>query len=92
MDFDFHGYLRTLDPAYLYQIDHLTGGVVNVTVRASKTALAHALDAVEESTGTANLDLSHGKFPGHRALILKYAPPYIAGIGEGAPITQTRQV
>jgi len=91
-DFDFHNYLREIDPAYIYQIDRLTGGVVNVTVRASKTALAPTLGAVEQPSGTASLDLSRGRFPGHGTLILKYAPPYIASIGEGAPMSQTRQV
>ena len=33
-----------------------------------------------------------GRFPGHRSVILKYAPPFVAGVGPEAVLTQTRQV
>lgn len=74
MLFDFASYLLKLDPSQSYTVKQLTGGVVNVTVRAIKT---HA---------------NAGRFPDHRTIILKYAPPYIAGIGENAPFSQIRQV
>ena len=32
-----------------------------------------------------------GRFPKHQSVVLKYAPPYVAGEGEKAPLTQYRQ-
>lgn len=77
MSFDFQTYLKQLDSQHSYFIVRLTGGVVNVTVRATK-ASHHHVDA--------------GRFPGHRSVILKYAPPFVAGVGPEAVLTQTRQV
>jgi hypothetical protein len=76
--FDPRAYLEQIDPGITYSCEPLTGGIVNVTTRASKD-------------DTAN-DTSRGRFPGHKSLILKYAPPYIAGVGEAAPMTQDRQI
>jgi hypothetical protein len=75
MLFDFEYFLSKLDPAQIYEVRPLTGGLVNVTVRAAKVS-AH--------TG--------GLFPAHGSLILKYAPPFVAAIGESAPFSQDRQV
>lgn len=33
-----------------------------------------------------------GTFPQHDTLILKYAPPFVAALGEEAPFSQARQV
>lgn len=77
MLFDFASYLLRLDPSQSYTVTQLTGGVVNVTVRAIKSPETHA---------------NVGRFPDHRTIILKYAPPYIAGVGETAPFSQIRQV
>ncbi|KIW85289.1 hypothetical protein Z517_00679 [Fonsecaea pedrosoi CBS 271.37] len=122
MDFDFAAYLRRLDPTYIYRVGRLSGGVVNVTVRASKDRLL-AVDVADADADTATaaiaaaasqtslrasdstktilrdentetvteLDYRRGCFPEHRSLILKYAPPYIAGVGESAPMSQGRQ-
>lgn len=77
MLFDFQGYLSNLDPSHSYTIHQLIGGVVNVTVRAIKTS----------SSGRGG-----GCFPDRSTLILKYAPPYVAEIGESAPLSTFRQV
>jgi hypothetical protein len=93
MTIDFKSYLERLDPAYTYQVDQLTGGVINFTVRASKVALTDSA-AVGGETPTAGSDLNPhiGTFPGHKSLILKHATSHIAEIGEGSHIPQTRQV
>jgi hypothetical protein len=36
--FDFQEYLSQLDPQSSYQIESLTGGIVNLTSRATKTS------------------------------------------------------
>lgn len=95
MTFDFKSYLERLDPAYTYQVDQLTGGVINFTVRASKAALADsaaAAAASETPTAGSDSNLSIGAFPGHKSLILKHATSHIAEVGEGSHIPQTRQV
>ncbi|KAJ9603791.1 hypothetical protein H2200_011977 [Cladophialophora chaetospira] len=43
-------------------------------------------------TGGDQVDYAHGRFPEHKILILKQAPPFIAGVGEGAPMSQDRQL
>lgn len=48
-----------------------------MTVRATRTSCAH-------------IDI--GSFPGHKSIILKYAPAFIAKDGEGAPFSTFRQV
>lgn len=75
--FDFKRYLSIIDPANIYRVTILLGGRVNLTVRAVKTQ-PHKADA--------------GRFPGHESIVLKYALPYIAEDGEGAPFSQFRQV
>lgn len=40
MDFDFASYLKELDPEFLYDLEKLTGGVVNVAIRATKSGVA----------------------------------------------------
>lgn len=77
MLFDSIGYLGRLDPSQQYIIDILTGGMMNVTLRATKT------------TPT---PLSKGRFPNQQSLVMKYAPPFVAGVGEKLPITTFRQV
>jgi hypothetical protein len=76
MLFDFAAYLLKLDPSQFYTISELSGGLINVTVRALKT-------------NTDNAD--SGAFPKHKSLILKYAPPFVAAVGESAPFSQFRQ-
>ncbi|PVI03062.1 hypothetical protein DM02DRAFT_652862 [Periconia macrospinosa] len=74
MSFDFCAFLCKLDPFVEYEFQSLSGGLINITVRATKTSHSDA-----------------GKFSGQGSLILKYAPPFIAAIGEEAPFSQTRQ-
>jgi hypothetical protein len=75
--FDFTKFLHDLDPCQSYRVEKLTGGHVNLTVRATKQ----------------NVESVHaGPFAGHKSLVLKYAPPYIADVGETAPFSQDRQV
>jgi hypothetical protein len=77
MAFDFPAYLTRIDPSQSYNVTKLQGGVVNFTVRASKERL-------QSNSG--------GRFPEEESLILKQAPPYVAGVGESAPFSQFRQV
>lgn len=77
MLFDFSSYLSKIDPSQSYTIQKLTGGVVNLTVRA-----------IKKPSRTSD----EGRFPGHRTLILKYAPPFVAEVGEKAPFSTFRQV
>ena len=75
--FDFKKYLMNIDPDNEYSIRALSGGRVNITVRAIKTPHAN---------------MAAGMFPGHDSIILKYAPAFIAKDGEGAPFSTFRQV
>jgi len=75
--FDFKKYLSNIDPANKYTIRALSGGRVNLTVRAVKTP---------------RVDIDAGRFPGHESIVLKYAPAFIAKDGEGAPFSTYRQV
>lgn len=77
MAYDFASYLARIDPSQSYVVTQLTGGVVNFTVRASKSGSQHH---------------AGGRFPEDDSLILKQAPPYIAGVGTSAPFSQFRQV
>jgi hypothetical protein len=76
MTFNFLAYLSKIDPMQTYAVEQLTGGVVNLTVRATKKTSVS----------------SQGPFPLHASLVLKQAPPYVAGVGESAPMSQFRQV
>ncbi|EXJ66918.1 uncharacterized protein A1O5_10113 [Cladophialophora psammophila CBS 110553] len=105
MDFDFATYLSQLDATYIYRVEKLAGGVVNVTVRASKSRIATAATITASPSPTMwesrndndgldcddDCDCGRGRFPGEKSLILKHAPPFIAGIGESAPMSQSRQ-
>lgn len=75
--FNFASYLLKLDPSQSYTIKQLAGGVVNITVRAVKFPATKA---------------NASRFPEHNTIILKYDPPYIAGVGESAPFSQVLQV
>ena len=75
--FDFFEYLIQIDPAPSYVVTPLTGGMVKFTARASK-----------ETSG----DAASGVFAAETSVILKYAPPYVAGEGKDAPMSQYRQV
>jgi hypothetical protein len=78
MLFAFKAFLANIDPVQKYEVQALTGGLVNVTVRATKPL------GFGESASSL--------FPTHNSLILKYAPPFVATIGESAPFSQDRQV
>lgn len=75
MLFDALGYFSRINPTEGYTVAVLTGGMMNITLRATKIKSA-----------------SGGRFPNQRNLILKYAPPFAAGVGEKLPITTFRQV
>ncbi len=77
MSFDFKTYLSKLDPSQSYTIKPLTGGLVNLTVRAIKKPC---------------IPVSGGKFPSKHSIIIKYAPPFIAALGEEYQFSQFRQV
>jgi hypothetical protein len=79
MEYDFASYLSKFDPSERYSIERLTGGLVNITVRATKE------DVNPEA-------LHRERFTGRKSVILKYAPPYVAAVGESAPFSQQRQV
>ncbi|KAI9797137.1 MAG: hypothetical protein M1833_005652 [Piccolia ochrophora] len=74
--YDFSGYLSRIDPLQSYTIEPLKGGLTNFTVRAIKTT--------SRST-------DEGRFPNHKTLVLKNAPPHAAQ-SEELPLSQHRQV
>jgi hypothetical protein len=78
MSFDALSYLSQIDPSHTYQTKQLAGGLVNITIRATKTSPAVTHD--------------QGRFPGHATIILKHALPFIAAIGPEAPFAPGRQV
>jgi hypothetical protein len=77
MPFDFISYLARIDPTQSYNVQQLTGGLVNLTVRASRAS---------------DCDASSSRFSAYSSFILKYAPPYVASIGPDAPFSTFRQV
>jgi hypothetical protein len=76
--FDFETYLESLCPGELFTLSLLTGGLVNVTSRATRVSTV--------------LDTCLPSLRNESSFILKYAPPYIAALGESAPFSQFRQV
>ena len=75
--FSFENYLETLFPNENMEVSILTGGLVNVTARATRTSTSN-------SAATC--------VPGEKSFIMKYAPNFIASVGQDAPFTQFRQV
>lgn len=75
--FNFKAYLSSICPGEQFDISILTGGLVNVTVRVTRIRPA--------------LKTSHPAVSDASTFIIKYAPGYIASIGETAPFTQYRQ-
>ena len=75
--FNFETYLASKCPGEQFEISVLTGGFVNVTVRATRIgpSLNSSLFALAKAP----------------SFIMKYAPGYIASIGEEAPISEFRQ-
>ncbi|EFR03082.1 hypothetical protein MGYG_06079 [Nannizzia gypsea CBS 118893] len=82
MSFDFDSYFKRLDPLNRWTVERLTGGLVNLTVRATKNRTGS-----DENEGFNK----PGRFKGYQSLILKYAPPFVASVGETAPFDQIRQ-
>ncbi|KAK2810849.1 hypothetical protein FQN50_002672 [Emmonsiellopsis sp. PD_5] len=88
MSFNFDAYFRQDDPSETWSIQPLTGGIVNFTVRAVRSRIGPSA-ASPHDTGPALR--GSGRFSGHETLVLKYAPPYVALIGEQAPFDRVRQ-
>lgn len=78
--FEFKPFLRQLDPTSDYDIVKLTGGLVNLTSRATKAGARNETN-----------NASNSLFQGHDSVVLKYAPPYVHAIGESAPFSTYRQ-
>ncbi|KAH8883282.1 hypothetical protein GQ53DRAFT_752998 [Thozetella sp. PMI_491] len=77
MAFNFAAHLQKLYPQHQYTIEPLAGGLVNFTVRATRTDHDGAAPTTSDAPAT---------------LVLKQAPPYVAVVGEEAPFSQQRQV
>ncbi|KAG9124170.1 hypothetical protein FRC07_012595 [Ceratobasidium sp. 392] len=78
--FDFVSILTSLDPHHNYTQTPLSGGIVNITSRI---------------TISPNVNFEEHECPfgqGVDSVVAKYAPPYVATIGESAPFSQSRQV
>ncbi|KAF3940444.1 hypothetical protein ABW19_dt0204749 [Dactylella cylindrospora] len=82
--FDFTSFLSSLDPENTYTITHLTGGLVNLTVRATR----HPKPTDEEQRRIEETTI----FKDHNTIILKYAPPFVAKVGEDAKFPWERQL
>ncbi|KAF7509202.1 hypothetical protein GJ744_008262 [Endocarpon pusillum] len=65
-----------IDPMQSYVVQRLTGGLVNITARATRLSKS---------------DIPVSRFASHSSFILKHAPPYVAGIGPEAPFSTFRQ-
>jgi hypothetical protein len=76
---DFKAYLQSIDPYSTYEIRSLDGGLINVTARARRLA-------------SRSLEEKNSLCSGYDSVILKYAPPFVAKVGESAPFTTHRQV
>ncbi|KAG8694477.1 hypothetical protein FRC09_009825 [Ceratobasidium sp. 395] len=80
LSFDFVPILTALDPHHTYTTTPLAGGLVNLTSRIIITpkpdSEQHAC-LFRQASGS---------------VVAKYAPPYIAAVGESAPFSQFRQV
>ncbi|EUC65396.1 APH domain protein [Rhizoctonia solani AG-3 Rhs1AP] len=74
---DFTPALVALDPYHQYFTSPLSGGLINFTVRVNISA------ATEEHKCP---------FGGARSVVAKYAPAFVASMGESAPFSQYRQV
>jgi hypothetical protein len=87
--FDFAKTLHDLDTRFHWDINPLTGGLVNSTVRATKKHAKSETpsDNGDQATAGSIVDLS--PYP---TLVAKHAPPYVATIGPDAPFSQFRQV
>jgi 5-methylthioribose kinase len=75
--FNFDSWAKHKDPGHRWRFEPLSGGLVNVVVRATHV----------ESTSE-HLSVFHP----YETVILKYAPPFIASIGPAAPFSEFRQV
>lgn len=76
LTFDFTPALIALDPHHRYTATPLSGGLVNITVRI------HISSTTEEHECA---------FAHANSVIAKYAPAYVAALGERAPFSQYRQ-
>ncbi|KAK2736225.1 hypothetical protein FQN55_001757, partial [Onygenales sp. PD_40] len=90
MSFNFDAYFRQHAPSEIWSIQPLTGGIVNFTVRAVRSRI-DPLATSPHDTDPAPRGPS-GRFSEHESLVLKYAPPYVALVGEQAPFDRVRQV
>ncbi|QRV91265.1 phosphotransferase enzyme family protein [Ceratobasidium sp. AG-Ba] len=77
LSFDFAPFLKSLDPCHTYTSTPLSGGLNNLTSR------------IVVSTSSEKHEC---KFGSAKSVVAKYAPPYIATIGEKAPFSQFRQI
>ncbi|KAG8747909.1 hypothetical protein FRC10_010528 [Ceratobasidium sp. 414] len=80
LSFDFAPIFASLDPYHTYTATPLSGGLINLTSRIT----------ISPNSGTEEHECPFGPVP--ISVVAKYAPPYIAAIGESAPFSQFRQV
>ncbi|KMW66870.1 hypothetical protein BDDG_11766 [Blastomyces dermatitidis ATCC 18188] len=65
MSFDFEAYFHEHDPAATWSIRPLTGGIVNVTVRAVRSALIRPIETTQDGTEKGSQEFRDpGKFSG----------------------------
>ncbi|KAF8609509.1 hypothetical protein BDV93DRAFT_602171 [Ceratobasidium sp. AG-I] len=81
LDFDFNFALATLDPHHVYSATKLSGGIINLTARIT----------ISKKEPESNLEEHECLFDGVSSVVAKYAPPYVAALGEDAPFSQYRQ-
>ncbi|KAH8833339.1 kinase-like domain-containing protein [Flagelloscypha sp. PMI_526] len=74
---DFVAFLQSIEPTETFLIDQLAGGLVNVTVRATRQTASPP---------------SSSPFASYPTFILKQAPPFVAAVGPSAPFTAYRQI
>jgi hypothetical protein len=75
-------FLARHDPGARYSFEKCTGGMVNVTLRAIREADTNCDDPGRLPFGL------QGEL---KSVIIKHAPPYVAGVGPKLPFSTDRQ-
>ena len=88
--FDFSSYLADKNQGVKYEVERLSGGIMNVVVRATRITNGRIRQEEEENWDRGSrIGWTWEK---EKSLILKYAPPFIAAVGDEKKVGVYRQV
>jgi hypothetical protein len=82
-----HTFVRSTHQNVMKSHVRLSGGLVNVTVRTKRLQPSRG-----QNDQGIRKDISSTRFQGHASIIIEYAPPFIAAIGEFAPFSPCRRI